>query len=163
VSATSESSDRAVRTCCRMVALIMTRRVKLRVERGQETSRRSAVGHASGNLEFNLTGDVKRGNNQIENGVTDIVVRKDNRVNQDFHITYTRSANGSVVLNAHGQNRVNNSQLDVVYLVKPGIDPCTLVVTDDNTITNAAGARFSERVSAIATVGSVNPACPRIS
>ena len=39
----SESFDRAVRGCCRAVALVMTRRVKLRVVGGQDRSRRGAV------------------------------------------------------------------------------------------------------------------------
>jgi hypothetical protein len=38
-----ESFDRAVRGCCRVVALVMTRRVKLRVVRGQDRSRRGAA------------------------------------------------------------------------------------------------------------------------
>jgi hypothetical protein len=42
----SESFDRAVRGCCRVAALVMTRRVKLRVVRGQDTSRRGATKHA---------------------------------------------------------------------------------------------------------------------
>jgi hypothetical protein len=42
----SESFDRAVRGCCRVVTFVMTRRVKLRVDRGQDTSRRGAVKRA---------------------------------------------------------------------------------------------------------------------
>jgi hypothetical protein len=42
----SESFDRAVRGCCRVVTFVMTRRVKLRVVRGQDTSRRGAAKHA---------------------------------------------------------------------------------------------------------------------
>ena len=43
----SESFDRAGRGCCRVVALVMTRGVKLRVVRGQDTSRHGAAKHAN--------------------------------------------------------------------------------------------------------------------
>jgi xanthine dehydrogenase molybdopterin-binding subunit B len=42
-----ESFDGAVRGCCRVVALVMTRRVKLRVIRGQDRSRHGATEHAN--------------------------------------------------------------------------------------------------------------------
>ena len=39
-------SGERVPGCCRVVALVMTKRVNLRVVRGRDTSRRSATGHA---------------------------------------------------------------------------------------------------------------------